>query len=280
VLSIGLVRTDLHIESKNLKSHRLSYNCLAGRCRKVLAMPNIGVLFAALGTASVEFFEVAVIAYAISRSGYKREAVWGSLAGLVGVGLPSFLFSSSLQSVPIHWLQLTIGMVLLWFGWGWTKKSVLRQAQGKRAGWVAEDPLLAEGIALQGGSQGFSYANFLIVTKSAALEAFEVALAVVALGLASNAWSEALWGTSLALFLTVGATLLLHGHMQRVPDVVIKLSAGVMLLSFGSFWLGEGLGLEWPGSDLSLIGLVMLYAGLSFLAIRWLERGEPSQSRL
>jgi uncharacterized membrane protein len=32
-------------------------------------MPNIGVLFAALGTASVEFFEVAVIAYAISRSG-------------------------------------------------------------------------------------------------------------------------------------------------------------------------------------------------------------------
>jgi Ca2+/H+ antiporter, TMEM165/GDT1 family len=243
-------------------------------------MPNIGVLFAALGTASVEFFEVAVIAYAISRSGYRREAIWGSLAGLVGVGLPSLLFSSSLQSVPIHWLQLTIGMVLLWFGWGWTKKSVLRQAKGKRAAWVAEDPLLAEGIALQGGIQGFSYANFLIVTKSAALEAFEVALAVVALGLASNAWTEALWGTGLALFLTIGATLLLHGHMQRVPDVAIKLSAGVMLLSFGSFWLGEGFGMEWPGSDLCLIALVAFYAGLSFLAIRWLERSKLAQSQL
>ncbi len=243
-------------------------------------MPNIGVLLAALGTASVEFFEVAVIAYAISRSGYRREAVWGSLIGLVGIGVLSFLFSSSLQAVPIQWLQLTIGCILLWFGWGWTKKSVLRQVQGKHAGWVADDPLLAEGITLQGGTKGFSYANFLIVAKSAALEAFEVALAVVALGLASNAWSEALWGTALAFCLTVIATVLLHGHMQRVPDVAIKLSAGVMLLSFGSFWLGEGLGVEWPGSDLSLIALIATYAGLSFLAIRWLGRSEPTQSRL
>lgn len=243
-------------------------------------MPHIGILFTALGTASVEFFEVAVIAYAISRSGYRREALWGSLTGLVGVGVLSIAFSSSLQAVPIRWLQLIIGLILLWFGWGWTKKSMLRQAQGKRAGWIGDDPLLAEGIALKGGTQGFSYTNFLIVTKSAALEAFEVALAVVALGLASNAWTEALWGTGLALILTVGSTLLLHGHMQRVPDVVIKLSAGVMLLSFGSFWLGEGLGVEWPGSDLALVALVALYTGLSFSAIRFLERYKPAQSQL
>lgn len=228
---------------------------------------NLGVLLATLGTATVEFFEAGAIAYAIARSGYLFEALWGVATGLVGVGLLSAAFSSSLQAIPLHWLQIAIGLVLVWFGWGWTKKSVLRQAQGKRAGWVADDPLAAEGIALE-PARGFSYGNFLVMTKSAALETFEVALAVVALGSASGAWTEALLGAGLALVLAAGATLLLHGQLRRVPDVVIKLSAGVLLLAYGSFWLGEGLGVEWPWGDGSLVILVALYAGLSLLAVR------------
>jgi uncharacterized membrane protein len=39
---------------------------------------NVGVFIGALSSSGVEFFETAAIAYAIARSGYKREAIWGT----------------------------------------------------------------------------------------------------------------------------------------------------------------------------------------------------------
>ena len=230
---------------------------------------NIGVFLGALGGASVEFFETAAIAYAIARSGYRREAGLGTVTGLVIVGVAAATLGTELQLIPLRWLQSAIGLVLLWFGWGWTKKSVLRQAAGKRAGWVT-DPLKSGGITLE-MQRGFSRLNFLVMVKSAALEALEVAIIVTTLGLASRAWSEALSGAGLALTLTIAVVAVLHGHLAKVPDVLIKLSAGVLLMAFGTFWLGEGIGLAWPFADLSLLGLIVLYGLICVLAVRWLQ---------
>jgi len=52
----------------------------------------------------------------------------------------------------------------------------------------------------------------------------------------------------------------------------MKLAVGLMLVTFGSFWGGEGAGVSWPGSDLSLLGLLALYAALAWAAIRILSR--------
>lgn len=82
---------------------------------------NVGIFVASLGSASVEFFETAAIAYAIFRSGYPREAIWGTITGLMGVGIVSALMGTGLQYIPIRILQVAIGLVLLWFGWGWYK---------------------------------------------------------------------------------------------------------------------------------------------------------------
>lgn len=231
---------------------------------------NVGVFVGALSSASVEFFETAAIAYAIARSGYKQEAYWGTLAGLVIVGVATAILGTGLHFIPLRLLQVVIGFVLLWFGWGWVKKSVLRQATMKRAGWVS-DPLTSEGISLESRSTGFSRINFIIMTKSSALEALEVAIVVITLGLASGAWNEALLGTVLALLLTVAIVALLHGHLLKVPEVLLKLGAGVILMAFGTFWLGEGVGIEWPLGDLALVVLVSLYGLGCFLAIRWLR---------
>jgi len=231
---------------------------------------NVGVFVGALGGASVEFFETAAIAYAIARSGYKREAYWGTIAGLVIVGVATAFLGTGLQLIPLRILQVVIGLVLLWFGWGWVKKSVLRQALGKRAGWVS-DPLTSEGISLESSPRRFSRINFILMTKSSALEALEVAIVVVTLGLASGAWSEALLGTALALLLTVGVVAVLHGHLLKVPEVLLKLGAGVMLMAFGTFWLGEGVGVVWPLGDFTLLVLVGLYSLICFFAIRYLR---------
>lgn len=109
------------------------------------------------------------------------------------------------------------------------------------------------------------------MTKSSALEALEVAIVVVMLGLASGTWSEALLGTALALLLTVGVVAVLHGHLLKVPEVLLKLGAGVMLMAFGTFWLGEGAGVVWPLGDFALLVLIGLYGLICFFAIRYLR---------
>ena len=231
---------------------------------------NIGIFVAALSGASVEFFETAAVGYAIARSGYPREAIWGTITGLTLVGIASAALGTGLQLIPLHLLQVLIGLVLLWFGWGWYKKSIIRQANHKRAGWVT-NVLEAEGIHLETQQCGFSKLNFIVMFKSAALEALEVAVVVVTLGLASRAWDEALIGTGVALLLTLSVVALLHGYLLKVPDVLLKLSAGILLLSFGTFWLGEGLGFNWFVEDWALFILVGVYSLIAALSIRLLR---------
>jgi uncharacterized membrane protein len=45
-----------------------------------------------------------------------------------------------------------------------------------------------------------------------------------------------------------------------VPENAMKMTVGVMLVSYGTFWTGEGLHVRWPGGDTALLALVVLYA--------------------
>jgi uncharacterized membrane protein len=42
-----------------------------------------------------------------------------------------------------------------------------------------------------------------------------------------------------------------------------------MLITFGTFWAGEGLSVDWPGDDFALLWLAALYvaAALTFMRI-------------
>jgi len=46
---------------------------------------------------------------------------------------------------------------------------------------------------------------------------------------------------------------------------------GVMLSAFGMFWTGEGLGVEWPGHDLALIGLAAIFLAAGLAAARMVQ---------
>jgi uncharacterized membrane protein len=45
-----------------------------------------------------------------------------------------------------------------------------------------------------------------------------------------------------------------------------------MLCSFGIFWAGEGLGLDWPGGDASLLAIVPALAAASLATAASLRR--------
>jgi uncharacterized membrane protein len=56
----------------------------------------------------------------------------------------------------------------------------------------------------------------------------------------------------------------LRRPLVNIPENTLKFVVGVLLSSFGTFWVGEGMGLYWPGADWSVGGLIAGYwiAGL------------------
>jgi len=232
---------------------------------------NSGVFIGATLSSGIEFLEIVAIAYALSSTGFRREALLGSIAGILGVAVAGALLGPALVLFPLRWLQVAAGLVLIYFGWKWTKKSIVRQAAGKRAGWI-DNPLRNKSLEAIPSQAGFSYLNFVVMTKCAALETFEVALIVITIGLSSRAWLEALSGASIALAITVGLVISLHGYLRRLPDVFLKRGAGLMLLTLGTFWLLEGVGLKWPLGELSALPLFCLLLLSSWVAILVVRR--------
>jgi uncharacterized membrane protein len=55
--------------------------------------------------------------------------------------------------------------------------------------------------------------------------------------------------------------------MSRVPENTLKFIVGVILSGFGAFWVGEGIGVAWPGDDLSILGLVIGFGLLGLMGV-------------
>lgn len=47
--------------------------------------------------------------------------------------------------------------------------------------------------------------------------------------------------------------------MSNVPENALKFGVGVMLVAFGTFWVGEGVGIAWPGADWALLLLIAAF---------------------
>ena len=78
-------------------------------------------------------------------------------------------------------------------------------------------------------------------------------------------------GALLASILVIGTGLVVHKPLSRVPENTLKLVVGLLLTSFSVFWVGEGLGVSWPGADLIIIVFFVIFSGFAALAIRTLQ---------
>jgi len=77
----------------------------------------------------------------------------------------------------------------------------------------------------------------------------------------------AIVGAAAAGVVVVITGLALRRPLARVPENKLKLAVGVLISSFGVFWVGEGLGFHWPGQDLSILALVAAFLLLSLTAV-------------
>lgn len=230
------------------------------------AAPAIGSAFLASVVEIVEAFTI-ILAVATLRGW--RPAVLGTAAALVVLAAIVLALGPLLDRVPLHALQLVIGVLLLLFGIGWLRKASLRMAgviplHDEEAIFAAETAHLGDEARRRKTS--LDWIAGITAFKAVLLEGLEVVFIVVAVG----AGRGLLWPASLgalaacALVLLVGAVV--HRPLSRIPENTLKFGVGVMLSAFGVFWTGEGLGVEWPGADLALFVFAALFLGTGLLA--------------
>ncbi len=215
----------------------------------------------------VEFVEALTIVLAVGAVRGWRFALIGSAAGVAFLAILVAIFGPALQVIPITTLQLVVGILLLLFGMRWLRKAVLRSA-GILGLHDEEAIYLREKAELEG--QGLHQTKVdwvaLITTfKAVTLEGLEVVFIVIATGVVAQRVPAAIIGAALAGVVVISLGVALHRPLSRVPENTLKFAVGVLLSSFGVFWVGEGLRFKWPGEDASLLGLAC-----GFLACGWI----------
>src|SRR5437660_1234678 len=83
---------------------------------------------AAFLSSLVEAVEALRIVLSVATVGGLRPAGLGALAGLASLALIVLALGPLLDRVPLHALQLVIGVLLLLFGMRWLRKAILRAA--------------------------------------------------------------------------------------------------------------------------------------------------------
>ena len=157
------------------------------------------------------------------------------------------------------------------FGLRWLRKAILRSAglvplHDEAATFAKQTAgLRAIGAAGSGLDRLAVGTAFNIVM----LEGIEVVFIVVAIGAgAPGLLLPASLGALAALGVVVALGLVLHRPLATIPENAIKFGVGVLLSAFGTFWVGEGLGLVWPGGDLAILVLILGYLAAAALGVR------------
>ena len=70
----------------------------------------------------------------------------------------------------------------------------------------------------------------------------------------------------------IAAGVIVRGPLSRVPENTLAFAVGVMLTTFGTFWGAEGAGVDWPGGDASLPGVLAFVALVSLGFVTTLRR--------
>jgi|SRR5579875_1066575 len=246
---------------------------------------NVSLAVAVFLASAVESVEALTIVVAAGVSRGWRSALEGAGAAIaVLVVVVGALGPALVYLVPIDVLRGVVGALLLIFGLQWLRKAVLR-AVGLKAKHDEDAIFKAHVEALAGGGLSAKQrrraerdpAGFAVAFKGTLLEGLEVAVIVLGLGGGDHDLGLAAAAAAAAVLLVAGVGAAVARQLSGVPENAIKTVVGLMLVSFGTFWTGEGLGVRWPGSDLAIPVLLGAYAVVTWLIVQAL-RSAPGLS--
>jgi len=228
-------------------------------------------MLAAFLASLVEFVEAMTIVLAVGAVRGWRGALGGTGLALAVLLAIVLAFGPALADIPRNLVQFGVGLLLVLFGMRWLRKAVLRSAgilplHDEAAAYETEIETL-RGIG--GIATGWDSVAVATSFKITMLEGIEVVFIVVAVGAAGpGLLAPAAIGALAALVLVVALGLALHRPVAKIPENTLKFVVGVLLSAFGTFWVGEGMGLQWPGADLSLLVLIAGFLAAAQLAVQ------------
>jgi len=221
------------------------------------------VVLASVFVASlVEMVEALTIVVAVGAIRGWRSALEGAAVALGSlVALVLAIGPALVHYVPLNGLRVVVGALLLVFGLQWLRKAVLR-AGGLKAKHDEDAVYAAQVAELSSAPSGTGRDStaFTVAFKGVFLEGLEVAVIVITLGATGHDLGAAAVGAAAAVVVVAVLGALVARHLAGVPENAMKMVVGIMLVSFGSFWSGEGAGVRWPHGELALPVLVGLYA--------------------
>jgi uncharacterized membrane protein len=223
---------------------------------------NTTVLISTFLAATIEVIEMVAIVVAVGVTRSWRVALLGAFAGLVLLAILIGGLGTALQGLPLRPLRLVIGALLLAFGSQWLRKGIFIVS---RDGWATG---IGEESVDEDVPPGFDWQGFVLSFKGVSLEGLEVAVIVVAFGAASKAIGSAAIGAAASVVIVGALGLASYRLVARIPRRALQLFVGALLVTFGTFWSGEGLSVGWPGGDLALVWLGVFYVAAALLLVR------------
>jgi uncharacterized membrane protein len=224
------------------------------------------VLLTTFLASSVEAIEMVTIVVGVGATRGWRSSLLGAAAGFVLLAVVVLVLGAALAAIPIGPLRLLVGALLLLFGLQWYRKGIVRVAARGLAGYHAEE---AEGEV--GPGAGIDWTAFVLSFKGVVLEGLEVALIVVSFGATAGHLGAAIAAGVGAIVVVGGLGLAINPLVSRIPRSLLQLIVGTLLTSFGTFWALEGIGVQWPQSDLDIAALLVFY-GLAAAALIALQQ--------
>jgi uncharacterized membrane protein len=232
-------------------------------------------LLGAFLASAVEMVEALTIVLGVGIVRGWRSTLIGAGSAVVVLGVLVAALGPALRAIPIDALRFVVGALLLAFGLQWLRKAILRSSGYKAL--HDEDAAFREQRDEAAGAAderraGLDWYAFTVAFKGVLLEGLEVVFIVIAFGTAQQNLGLAALGAGAAAVLVVVAGVLARGPLSRVPENTIKFGVGLLLTSFGCFWAAEGLGIRWPGDELSLPAVVAFIGAASFALVLALRR--------
>jgi uncharacterized membrane protein len=223
----------------------------------------------------VEFVEALTIVLAVGVMRQWRSTLIGVAAAVAVLVVLIGVFGSALVLlVPIETLRLVVGGFLVIYGLQWLVKAILRAAGAKSK--HDEAAIYRREVAAMRDeppvpASGMDWISFTVAFKGVLLEGMEVAFIVVTFGASAGQLGPAALGATVAGVLVLLVGIAVHRPLARVPENGLKFMVGLMLTTFGTFWAGEGIGVEWIASDATLLGLFVIFTVASLIAV-WAVR--------
>jgi uncharacterized membrane protein len=238
------------------------------------------IIIATFLAATVEWVEALTIVLAAGVSRNWRSALTGAGAAAIALLALVAIFGTTIRSFPIGGARTAVGILLLLFGLKWLHKACLRASglkalhDEKAAFEETTAKLRSEGAVSAVSSTSLDRNGVVTAFSGVFLEGLEVVFIVLALG-GLKGIGGAVVGAVAALVVVVALGFILRAPLTRVPENAMKFVVGLMLTSLGTFFTGEGIGVKWWHSDVSILLLVAAYSLAAFILVRLLSSSTP-----